>query len=114
MRLRGPGWCTALALGVLAAETALLLATLAMLVHYSRAFRRTCWQPTARPQASIEVRDPLFAMTALLRRGVLALPVGEGRDFALALVPPLTISDEQMDFVVDALVASCAERAQSV
>ena len=61
---------------------------------------------------AVEVRDPLFAMTALLRRGVLALPVGEGRDFALALVPPLTISDEQMDFVVDALVASCAEREQ--
>ena len=48
-------------------------------------------------------------MAALLRRGVLALPCGEGADFAMALIPPLTASTAQLQFAVDALAASCAE-----
>ena len=58
---------------------------------------------------AVEVGDPLYAMAALLRRGVLALPCGEGADFAMALIPPLTASTAQLQFAVDALAASCAE-----
>ena len=40
---------------------------------------------------AVQVADPLHAMATLQREGVIALPCGEGSDFALALVPPLTI-----------------------
>ena len=53
------------------------------------------------------------AMAALLRRGVIALPCGEGADFAMALVPPLTATDAQLQFCVDALKAACDEQARS-
>ena len=62
---------------------------------------------------AVEVADPLHAMAALLRRGVIALPCGEGADFAMALVPPLTATDAQLQFCVDALKAACDEQARS-
>ena len=62
---------------------------------------------------AVEVADPLHAMAALLRRGVIALPCGEGADFAMALVPPLTATDAQLQFCVDALKAACHEQARS-
>ena len=62
---------------------------------------------------AVEVADPLHAMAALLRRGVIALPCGEGADFAMALVPPLTATDAQLQFCVDALREACDEQARS-
>ena len=58
---------------------------------------------------AVTVPDPLHAMAALLRRGVIALPCGEGNDFALAIVPPLTIPDAQLQYAIDALVQVCQE-----
>ena len=52
---------------------------------------------------ALKVPDPLYAMAALLRRGVIVLPCGEGNDFALALIPPLTISNAQMEYTVKTL-----------
>lgn len=60
---------------------------------------------------AVDVPDPLRAMAGLLRRGVLALPVGEGADFALGLVPPLTIDSDQLAFVADALAAEFPREA---
>ena len=56
---------------------------------------------------AVSVADPLRAMAALLAEGVIALPCGEGTDFALALVPPLTITHAQMDYVARALARVC-------
>ena len=58
---------------------------------------------------ALRVPDPLYAMAALLRNGVIALPCGEGGDFALALVPPLTIPESQLDYAVEILARICNE-----
>jgi len=42
-----------------------------------------------------------------------ALPCGEGADFAMALVPPLTATDAQLQFCVDALKTACDEQARA-
>lgn len=61
---------------------------------------------------AVSVQDPLHAMAALLREGVIALPCGEGADsFSLALIPPLTVTDAQMEYVVAAVARVCADRA---
>ena len=52
---------------------------------------------------ALSMSDPLHAMAGLLSRGVIALPCGDGSDFAMALVPPLTISRGQIRAVADAL-----------
>ncbi|CAK0832397.1 unnamed protein product [Prorocentrum cordatum] len=54
--------------------------------------------------------DPLHAMAALQQRGVIALPCGDGADFALAIVPPLTITGAQMRAVAAALRSGEDER----
>lgn len=52
---------------------------------------------------AVEVANPLKSMVEMLCAGVIALPVGEGSDFAMGIVPPLTITRAQMCAVVDAL-----------
>jgi len=59
---------------------------------------------------AVNVPDPLYAMAAFLRRGIIALPCGEGNDFAMAIVPPLTIPDSQLRYAVEALVEICKEK----
>jgi len=57
---------------------------------------------------ALAMDDPLHAMAALLRRGVIALPCGDGADFAMALVPPLTVTDAQLRALAAAL-RSCED-----
>ena len=56
---------------------------------------------------TLTVPDPLFAMAALLRKGVIALPCGEGSDFSLAIIPPLTIPNSQLAYAVEVLAEIC-------
>ena len=55
---------------------------------------------------AVAVANPLRSMALLLKAGVIALPCGEGGDFAMALVPPLTITTAQMRAVVEALAGA--------
>lgn len=55
---------------------------------------------------AVEVANPLRSMVEMLKSGIIALPVGEGSDFAMAIVPPVTITRAQMRAVVDALAAA--------
>ena len=66
---------------------------------------------------AVEVANPLRSMVEMLRAGIIALPVGDGADFAMGIVPPLTITHAQMRAVVDALAAAesngCAGNANT-
>ena len=55
---------------------------------------------------AVKVASPLRSMVAMLQSGVIALPVGDGADFAMGLVPPITITLDQMRAVVEALAAA--------
>ncbi|KAH8056775.1 N2-acetyl-L-ornithine:2-oxoglutarate 5-aminotransferase [Aureococcus anophagefferens] len=78
----------------------------------SGAARRAASGPRGRGlMLAVDVPDPPRG-GRLLRRGVLALPVGEGADFALGLVPPLTIDSDQLAFVADALPRVPSEAGQ--
>lgn len=58
---------------------------------------------------AVSVPNPLRAMTGLLQRGVIALPCGDGPDFAMALIPPLTATDEQLRAIARALADAVRE-----
>ena len=63
---------------------------------------------------ALSMADPLHAMAGLLSRGIIALPCGDGGDFAMALVPPLTITHEQIRAVAEALRSCQLEREGSI
>jgi 4-aminobutyrate aminotransferase-like enzyme len=52
----------------------------------------------------VRLDDTLRASRALMERGFLVLPAGEQAE-VLALTPPLTVHEAQLDAFVEALVA---------
>jgi len=57
-----------------------------------------------------EVPDPLYVMASTLRSGIIALPCGEGPHFnAIAIIPPVTITEEQMRAAVHAIAQACKQ-----
>lgn len=62
------GWgCTQLAVAVLLVILIVMITALAMLIHFSRNFRKACWKPTATPINHLDVSDPLFRLYSRVR-----------------------------------------------
>jgi len=62
-----------------------------------------------------EVPDPLYVMASTLRSGIIALPCGEGPHFnVIAIIPPLTITDEQMQAAARGIAQACKATANTL